>query len=163
MLPNFKFGNTQNVGWYPKLRVYPIYRVIPDTPGLPEISGNTRYFGLPATRWFSKMNRVGSGIKWNTGYRVGFGYPLDTALHPSFAEARVAHLIRAAGRQESEHLLRLVVGQYRRLLSVTAVRAQAMLLLARVGLITSAAKEAAARRAAAMRMEGEMRSDRRAQ
>ena len=79
------------------------------------------------------------------------------------AEARVAHLIRAAGRQESEHLLRLVVGQYRRLLSVTAVRAQAMLLLARVGLITSAAKEAAARRAAAMRMEGEMRSDRRAQ
>ena len=79
MLPNFKFGNTQNVGWYPKLRVYPIYRVIPDTPGLPEISGNTRYFGLPATRWFSKLNRVGSGSKWNTGYRVGFGYPLDTA------------------------------------------------------------------------------------
>ena len=82
MLPNFKFGNTQNVGWYPKLRVYPIYRVIPDTPGLPEISGNTRYFGLPATRWFSKLNRVGSGIEWNTGYRVGFGYPLDTAPPP---------------------------------------------------------------------------------
>ena len=72
-------------------------------------------------------------------------------------------MIRAAGRQESEHLLGLVVGQYRRLLSVTAVRAQAMLLLAGVGLITSAAKEAATRRAAAMRMEGEMRSDRRAQ
>ena len=92
------------------------------------------------------------------GRPVGRGAQGSAPLHPSFAEARVAHLIRAAGRQESEHLLRLVVGQYRRLLSVTAVRAQAMLLLAGVGLITSAT-----RRAAAMRMEGEMRSDRRAQ
>ena len=29
---------------------YPKHRVIPETSGLPEISGNTRYFGLPATR-----------------------------------------------------------------------------------------------------------------
>ena len=56
-------------------------------------------------------------------------------------------LTRAPGRQESEHLLGLIVGQYRRLLSITAVRAQAMCLLARVGLITPAAREAAARRA----------------
>ena len=67
------------------------------------------------------------------------------------AEARVAHLTRATGRQESEHLLGLIVGQYRRLLSITAVRAQAMCLLARVGLITPAAREAAARRAVTMR------------
>ena len=40
---------------------------------------------------------------------------------------------------------------------------QAMCLLARVGLIAPAAKEAAARRAVAMRMEEEMRRDRRAQ
>ena len=26
------------------------YRIIPETPGLPEISGNTRYFRLPATQ-----------------------------------------------------------------------------------------------------------------
>ena len=38
-----------------------------------------------------------------------------------------------------------------------------MCLLARVGLITPAAKEAAARRTVAMRMEEEMRRDRRAQ
>ena len=44
--------------------------------GLPEISGNTRCFGLPATRLFPKLNRVGSGIKRNIGQRVGFGYPL---------------------------------------------------------------------------------------
>ena len=49
------------------------------------------------------------------------------------AKSRVAHLTRATGRQESEHLLGLIVGQYRRLLSVTAVRAHAMCLLARVG------------------------------
>ena len=79
------------------------------------------------------------------------------------AEARVAHLTRATGRQESEHLLGLIVGQYRRLLSITAVRAQLMCLLDRVGLITPAAREAAARRAVAMRMEEEMRRDRRAQ
>ena len=60
-------------GWYPT------YRVVPETSGLPEISGNIRCFGLPATRWFPKLNRVGSGIKRNTGYRVGFGYPLGTA------------------------------------------------------------------------------------
>ena len=48
-------------GWYPE------YRVVPETSGLPEISGNTRCFGLPATRWFLKLNRVGSGIERNTG------------------------------------------------------------------------------------------------
>ena len=80
-----------------------------------------------------------------------------------FAELRVAHLTRATGRQESDHLLGLIVGQYRRLLSVTAVRAQAMCLLARVGLITPAAKEAAVWRTVAMRMEEEMRRDRRVQ
>ena len=42
-------------------------RVVPETSGLPEISGNTRCFGLPATRWFLKLNRVGSGIERNTG------------------------------------------------------------------------------------------------
>ena len=61
----------------------------------------------------------------------------------SCAEAKVAHLVRASGRQESEHLLGMVVGQYRRLLSTTAVRAQAMCLLARVGLVTPASKEGA--------------------
>ena len=52
--------------------------------GLTEMSGTPKYrvipyFGFPATRWFSKLNWVGSGIEWNTGYRVGFGYPQGTA------------------------------------------------------------------------------------
>ena len=81
----------------------------------------------------------------------------------SWAEARVAHMVRATGRQETERLLGTVVGQYRRLLSTTAVRAQALCLLARVGLITPAAREAAGRREVAMRQVEEMRRERRAQ
>ena len=79
------------------------------------------------------------------------------------AEAKVPHLVRASGRQESEHLLGMVVGQYRRILSTTAVRAHAMCLLARVGLVTPAAKEAAGRRELAMRMAEAMKRERRAQ
>ena len=81
----------------------------------------------------------------------------------SCAEAKVAHIVRATGRQETERLLGMVVGQYRRLLSTTAVRAQALCLLARVGLITPAAREAAGRREVAMRQVEEMRRERRAQ
>ena len=55
-------------------------------------------------------------------------------------------MVLATGRQETERLLGTVVGQYRRLLSTTAVKAQALCLLARVGLIIPAAREAARRR-----------------
>merc|ERR1712223_307169 len=42
---------------------YPKCWVIPETSGLPDISGNTRYSGFTATRLFSKLNWVGSGSK----------------------------------------------------------------------------------------------------
>ena len=60
-------------------------------------------------------------------------------------------------------MLGMIVGQYRRLMSTTAVRAQAMCMMARVSLITPAAREAAGRRVVAMRLEEEMRRERRAQ
>ena len=85
------------------------------------------------------------------------------ALVQTCAEARVAHICRSTGRQESEHLLGTIVGQYRRLVSTCAVRAQAMCTLARVGLITPAARDAARRRQVAMRMEAQMKEERRAQ
>ena len=85
------------------------------------------------------------------------------ALVQTCAEARVSHICRSSGRPESEHLLGTIVGQYRRLISTCAVRAQAMCTLARVGLITPAAREAARRRQVAMRMEGQMKEERRAQ
>ena len=47
------------------------------------------------------------------------------ALIQSCAEAKAAHLCRASGRQERERLLGTIVGQYRRLISTCAVRAQA--------------------------------------
>jgi hypothetical protein len=50
-----------------------------------------------------------------------------------------------------------------RQLASTALRAQAMCLLARVGLITPAAKEAAERRQVAMRLQEELRRERKAQ
>ena len=79
------------------------------------------------------------------------------------AEARVAHLTRASGRQETERLLGTIVGQFRRLVSTTIVRAQAMCLITRVSLITPAAREAAVRRQISVRMEAQLRNERRAQ
>ena len=35
--------------------------------GMPKIPGNTRYFRLPYTRWFSKLNQVVPGIKKMSG------------------------------------------------------------------------------------------------
>ena len=69
------------------------------------------------------------------------------------AEARVAHIARSTGRQESDRMLGSIVSQYRRLISTTSVRAQAMCLLARVSLINPAARDAAGRRQVAMRQE----------
>ena len=85
------------------------------------------------------------------------------SLIQACAESRVAHLCRSTGRQESEQLLGIIVGQYRRLVSTTAVRAQALCTLARVGLISPAARDAARRRQVAMRLEEEMRRERRSQ
>ena len=88
------------------------------------------------------------------------------ALHSliqTCAEARVAHLTRATGRQETEHLLGMIVGQYRRLVSTCAVRAGAMCTITRVSQISPAAKAAAGRDQVAMRLEKEMRDKRQAQ
>ena len=85
------------------------------------------------------------------------------ALVQTCAEARVAHLCRATGRQETEYLLGEVVGRYRRLVSTSAVRAGAMCTLSRVGEISPAARAAAGRRQVSMRLEREMRDEARAQ
>ena len=79
------------------------------------------------------------------------------------AEARVAYLSRATGRQDTEYLLGQEVGRYRRLISTCAVRAIAICTLARVAEISPAAKAAAGRRQVAMRLEQEMREEAKAQ
>mgnify|MGYP006062684601 CR=1 FL=1 len=75
----------------------------------------------------------------------------------------MAHLCRASGRQETEHMLGQQVAQYRRLISTCTVRAAAMCTLARVKEISPAAKAAANRRQTTMRLEREMLQERRAQ
>ena len=79
------------------------------------------------------------------------------------AEARVAHLTRASGRQETERLLGTTVGQFRRLVSTTIVRAQAMCLISQVSLITPAARDAAARCQVSVWLEAQLRNEWRAQ
>ena len=49
---------------------YQKYWVIHETSGFPLISGDTRYFGLPAAQWFSKLNRVGYQMKYWVSGRV---------------------------------------------------------------------------------------------
>ena len=50
--------------------LYPKFRVIHETSGLPKTFGITRYFGLPTTQWFSKLHRIGFGYPLGTGTRV---------------------------------------------------------------------------------------------
>ena len=85
------------------------------------------------------------------------------ALIQSCAESKVAHICRSTGRQESENELGVIVGQYRRLISTVAVRAQARCALARVGLISPAARNAAKRRQWSQKLARDMREERSAQ
>ena len=72
------------------------------------------------------------------------------------AEARVAFLTRSSGRAASDNLLGSTVSSYRRLLSTTAVRNQALCLINRVGLIAPEARDAAGRRILAMKQNEDM-------
>ena len=94
---------------------------------------------------------------------LGEGLEALHSLVQTYAEARVAYLCRATGRQETEYLLGEVVGRYRHHVSTSAVRAAAMCTLARVGEITPAARAAAGTRQVAMRLESEMRDEAKAQ
>ena len=85
--------------------------------------------------------------------------PLHTLVQ-TCAEARVAHMCRATGRQETKHMLGEVVGQYRRLIFTCTFRTAALCTLARV---SPAAQAAASRRQVSRRLDREMQQERRAQ
>ena len=69
-------------------------------------------------------------------------------------ECRALFLSRETGRPLLDSETGHILGQYRRVLSVTFVRSQAACLVARMGHLGEAARECAGRRRAAM-MEGE--------
>ena len=77
----------------------------------------------------------------------------------AMAEARALYLSREAGRPLSDKETGHILGQYRRVLSVTFVRCQAACLVARMGHLGEAAKECAGRRRLAMQEGERMREE----
>ena len=72
----------------------------------------------------------------------------------ALAESRALYLSREAGRPLSDREAGLILGQYRRVLSVNFVRSNAACLVARMGHLGESARECAGRRRLAM-AEGE--------
>ena len=99
----------------------------------------------------------GGGLEDQLGLCVGaFGdcsTDMDRLIR-ALAESRVLFLSREAGRPLSDRETGHILGQYRRVLSVTFVRSQAAWMVARMGHLGQAARECAERRREAMR-EGE--------
>ena len=83
-------------------------------------------------------------------------------LLKTFAESRVAALSRGQGWEAGPGKLGKVMGDIRRALSVTIVRANAMCLLERLSQLGPGAGAAAKRRQAAVRLEERRRQDRQA-
>ena len=83
-------------------------------------------------------------------------------LLKQLAEAKVLQKARATGEPPCDHDVGLVLSHFRRLISTTAVRAQATCLLTRIGHLSGAAREAAQRRTLAVRREATLRDESRA-
>ena len=75
------------------------------------------------------------------------------------ADARALYLSREAGRPLSDRETGHILGQFRRVLSVTFVKSQAACMVARMGHIGEAARECAARRRVAMVEDERMRME----
>ena len=84
-------------------------------------------------------------------------------LVQKLAESKVGAMGLRRGRESSEEELGIVVGQIRRSLSTTAVRAQAQCLLSRLNCLGNGYAQAASRRKWAVIEEDRMRKDRQAQ
>ena len=105
----------------------------------------------------------GGGLKEDLlGLCVGAFGDISTDLDrliKAMAESRALYLSREAGRPLSDNESGLILGQYRRVLSVTFVRSQAACLVARVGHLGQAARECAGRRRLAMAEGVRMRQE----
>ena len=81
---------------------------------------------------------------------------------PTFAESQVAATARAQGWEAGPGLLGKLMGEVRRAMSVTVVRAQAVCLLERLAHLGPGAGAAAKRRAVTLRLEEGRRRERQA-
>ena len=84
--------------------VYPIFQAsenmgFPEMSGMPEIWGNTRHFRWPDSRWFSKLDRVGSGIgkMSGSGRESGTCWSLVKLSDPPPSEAYQELRVRDSG------------------------------------------------------------------
>ena len=84
------------------------------------------------------------------------------SLLRQLAEAKVLAKARASGEPALDSDVGISLSHYRRVLSTTAVRAQATCLLTRMGHLGVAAREAAQRRNLAVRQEAALRNETRA-
>ena len=104
----------------------------------------------------------GGGLQSLLGLCVGaFGdcsTDMDRTIR-ALADSRALYLSREAGRPLSDKETGHILGQYRRVLSVTFVRCQAACLVARMGHLGEAAKECAGRRRVAMEEGERMRNE----
>ena len=104
----------------------------------------------------------GGSLKDLLGLCVGaFGdisCDLDRLIR-ALAESRALFLAREAGRPLSDREAGFILGQYRRVLSVTFVRSNAACLVARMGHLGEAARECAGRRRLAMAEGVRMRQE----
>ena len=104
----------------------------------------------------------GEGLQSLLGLCVGaFGdcsSDMDRLIR-GLADARALYLSREAGRPLSDRETGHILGQFRRVLSVTFVKSQAACMVARMGHIGEAARECAARRRVAMVEDERMRME----
>ena len=104
----------------------------------------------------------GGGLEDLLGLCVGaFGdcsTDMDRLIR-ALADSRALFLAREAGRPLSDRETGHILGQYRRVLSVTFVRSQAACLVARMGHLGQAARECAGRRRVAMADGERMRQE----
>ena len=77
----------------------------------------------------------------------------------ALADARALYISRESGRPLSDNEIGHLLGQYRRVFSVTFIRCQAACLVARMGHLGEAAKECASRRRLAMAEAERMRRE----
>ena len=104
----------------------------------------------------------GEGLQDLLGLCIGaFGdcsTDMDRVIR-AMADSRALYLSREAGRPLSDKETGHILGQYRRVLSVTFVRCQAACLVARMGHLGEATKECAGRRREAMQEGERMREE----
>ena len=105
-----------------------------------------------------RLESLGELLQVVVGYWGETSTDLDRVIR-AIAEARVLYLSRETGQPITDTWVGQVLGQHRRSLSVSFIRAQAACLVARMGHLGVGAREAAGRRKVAMEQERRLQKE----